>query len=140
MHHFNSSSPVLPHNTSAAHHFKHVLLFAASYSHKGCYKDSPTSRALPKLLGVYNGQQVLKCAAKTFSLHYQCFGVQNGGECWSGHNAHNTYYKYNKCSKCQHGGNGGPFANDVYCFSDGNAISSTKNPNICIVMKYSGLL
>ncbi|XP_031551901.1 hemicentin-1-like [Actinia tenebrosa] len=87
------------------------------YTHRGCFGDS-RSRAMPvflKKLSYYSGA-VAKCAKLASSHKYKCFGVQNGRECWSGPNAHQTYNKYGECpDKCKNG-NGGKFANDVYCF------------------------
>ncbi|KAK3710396.1 hypothetical protein QZH41_012332, partial [Actinostola sp. cb2023] len=101
----------------------HVTQCMPSYNHKGCFKDS-ASRTMPNLLGIFSkyNDAVARCGKKSFKLEYKCFGVQNGGECWSGPNAHKTYNKLNKCSKCRHG-KGGPYANDVYCFAGVPGIS-----------------
>ncbi|EDO47787.1 predicted protein [Nematostella vectensis] len=81
----------------------------------GCYVDK-WQRSLPTYLGS-NGNKadlINWCYGKAKQRGFKVFGVQNGGECWSGSNAHLTYNKYGpKTSGCQDGLGGG-WGNDVY--------------------------
>ena len=47
---------------------------------------------------------------------YTVFGVQHGGQCFSGPHAHRTYAKYGRSNRCRNG-KGGAWANDVYRIS-----------------------
>lgn len=76
----------------------------------GCYGDR-RDRALRVYLGTFNN--VYKCAEKAKEKGYKAFGLQNGGECWSGANAHKGFSKHGKASNCADG-LGGPWANSVY--------------------------
>ncbi|KAK3717331.1 hypothetical protein QZH41_011576 [Actinostola sp. cb2023] len=49
---------------------------------------------------------------------YTTFGVQNGGECWSGAEAGRTYSKLGKAKHNCRNGLGGAWANDVYQMVD----------------------
>ena len=51
---------------------------------------------------------------KAFQAGYSVFGIQAGGECWSGPSASSTYSRYGKSSACVNEKLGGPFANAVY--------------------------
>ena len=64
----------------------------------------------------YVGQQdvVQKCAKKAQELGYQVFGVQYGGQCWSGNSQTFAIYGYSKfCTN----GIGGAWTNAVYFFN-----------------------
>ena len=47
---------------------------------------------------------------------YRVFGVQHGGQCFSGPHAHRTYGRYGRSNRCRNG-KGGAWANDVYLIS-----------------------
>ncbi|XP_048584322.1 uncharacterized protein LOC5520593 isoform X2 [Nematostella vectensis] len=86
--------------------------------HVGCFKDTRT-RALPfRVISIASTEPdtIVRCANVTWTLGYDAFGVQNGGECWTGVNASDTYDKYGVLdgASCGSGGKGGRWANDVY--------------------------
>ena len=87
----------------------------------GCFKDT-SRRAIPQLdgkspllKGNYQRRKtaIEKCAYTAIRYGYAVFGVQNGGQCFSGPRAHRTYAKYGRSNRCRNG-KGGPWANDVY--------------------------
>ncbi|XP_022796971.1 uncharacterized protein LOC111335350 isoform X3 [Stylophora pistillata] len=81
----------------------------------GCFQDNRT-RAMPEMLGDWRSDQsnaIQKCAQAAKSAGYLIFGVQYGGECWSGPLAHVTYKKYGTSTRCVNG-IGGSWAQDVY--------------------------
>ena len=80
----------------------------------GCFKDSG-ARAVSSWIGNFRGHSdpVTKCLHKTLSLGFTLFGVQYGGECFSGADAHLTYAKYGPANNCVDGLGGG-WANDIY--------------------------
>jgi len=44
---------------------------------------------------------------------FKAFGIQNGGECWTGPNAEKNYKIHGIATNCENG-KGGSWANDVY--------------------------
>ena len=116
------SSPILGESVDKPLPF--ILSLTVNYFRLGCFKDKP-SRAMPKVLGTWRGDSkaVQKCALAAEKAGYSVFGVQHGGECWSGPQAHVTYKKYGTSTKCVNG-KGGNWAQDVYaivskwCVSD----------------------
>ena len=61
----------------------------------------------------YHNGTVHKCAQAVEKAGYSVFGVQHGGQCWSGPQAHITYNKYGTSNQCAHG-SGGFWTQDVY--------------------------
>lgn len=72
-------------------------------------------RVMPKFLGSFHNQDgaVSKCGNLVSLKGYYAFGLQNGGECWSGPEAHMTYARLGTTDVCKDG-RGGGFAHDVY--------------------------
>ncbi|CAH3112291.1 unnamed protein product [Pocillopora meandrina] len=92
-----------------------VPLFpAVNFFHLGCFKDYPI-RAIPEVLGVWRleSNATQRCAQAAKRAGYLVFGVQDGGECWSGPLAQETYKKYGASTRCV-GGTGWAWAQDVY--------------------------
>ena len=56
---------------------------------------------------------VMRCFLLAARRGYRAFGVQDGGECFSGPLAHRTFRRYGRSNRCKNG-RGGPWANDVY--------------------------
>lgn len=56
---------------------------------------------------------IKKCLLEAIKRGYKVFGVQHGGQCFSGPRAQYTYAKYGRSNRCRNG-KGGPWANDVY--------------------------
>jgi len=56
------------------------------------------------------------CYDDAIAQGYTMFGVQFGGECWSGDKIELTYSKYGGTSRCKNGV-GGSWANDAYLVS-----------------------
>lgn len=85
-----------------------------SYYPKGCYRDKH-DRAMPEFMGNFKGHDnpVKWCVETVLRHHYKAFGVQYGGECWSGARAHLTYNKHGKANTCRNG-LGYHWANSVY--------------------------
>ena len=88
----------------------------------GCYKDR-ASRAIATLEGkdsILDGSYpprvspIAKCAVAAMKRGYHMFVVQNGGQCFANATAPLTFSKYGKSTACWNGGEGGPWANDVY--------------------------
>ena len=89
--------------------------------HLGCFYDK-SDRAMPILEGVdptldghYSNRKnvFLKCARAAYRRRFKVFGLQNGGQCFSGPEAHETYAKYGSSSSC-HDGLGVSWRNEVY--------------------------
>jgi len=80
------------------------------YHHVGCYGDRKDKRSLPE----YHGHHSSKgCAQVAHNKGYKVFGLQNGGECWTGTAAYGSYDMYGESTNCKNG-KGGICANDVY--------------------------
>ena len=88
-----------------------------NYQLAGCFKDRIWLwRAIP-----YSGKTftpssaVQKCGEIAVTNGYKAFGVQDGGECYTGPKAHETFNKYGqaKDSDCKNGV-GGWFRNSIY--------------------------
>lgn len=96
--------------------FNIIFIFLVSYYLKGCYKDARI-RAMPKFMGNFKEHDhPIKWCLETVLRHgYQAFGMQYGGECWSGPTAHITYSKYGVIRSCKNG-LGSQWANSVYFF------------------------
>ena len=90
------------------------LFPAVNFFHLGCFQDYRT-RAMPEELGYwrFDSNAIQRCAQAAKRAGYLVFGVQYGGECWSGPLAHVTYKKYGTSTKCVNG-TGGFWAKDVY--------------------------
>lgn len=94
---------------------RYALFPAVNFFRLGCFQDNRT-RAMPEELRNWRSDQsnaVRKCAQTAKSAGYLVFGVQYGGECWSGPLAHVTYKKYGTSTRCV-SGTGGSWAQDVY--------------------------
>ena len=59
-------------------------------------------------------EPIAKCAVAALSLGYNMFAVQNGGQCFASATAPLTFSKYGKSTACWNGGEGGPWASQVY--------------------------
>ena len=99
-----------------------VVTFFLGYVSIGCYKDTG-SRAIPTLEGqdaILDGaywlraNPIAKCAAAAMRRGYHMFAVQNSGWCAASKTAHRTFDKYGTSTACWNGGEGGPWANEVY--------------------------
>ncbi|XP_020905886.1 uncharacterized protein LOC110247861 [Exaiptasia diaphana] len=85
---------------------------SAEYKKVGCFKDhDEPRRALRAHLSDGSGS-VVKCAREAKARGFTVFGLQNGGECWSGKG---NYAKYGRGEGCKDG-LGGSWRNDVYKF------------------------
>lgn len=84
------------------------------YRRKGCFKDR-SHRAMGRILSNLRGRRdaVMRCFLLAARRGYRIFGVQDGGECFSGPMAHRTFNRYGRSNRCRNG-KGGPWANDVY--------------------------
>lgn len=84
------------------------------FKRTGCYRDR-SRRAMGRLLGNLRRRRdaVMRCFLLASRRGYRAFGVQDGGECFSGPLAHRTFRRYGRSNKCKNG-RGGPWANDVY--------------------------
>ena len=91
----------------------------AGRSHQlvGCFKDKlGLWRAIPYSGKTFSGSSaVQKCGEIAVANGYQAFGVQDGGECYTGPKAHETFNKYGqaKDSDCKNGV-GGWYRNNIY--------------------------
>ena len=56
---------------------------------------------------------VMACFHLAARRGYRAFGIQNGGECFSGPLAHRTYNRYDPSNRCKNG-KGGSWASNVY--------------------------
>lgn len=89
----------------------------------GCFKDTG-NRAIPPLEGkdpILDGSNyqnrkhaIAKCAVASLRKDYHMFALQHDGWCASSTTAENTFDKHGRGGSCQGGGEGGPWANDVY--------------------------
>ncbi|KXJ27731.1 hypothetical protein AC249_AIPGENE16919 [Exaiptasia diaphana] len=82
------------------------------YPREGCFKDK-RDRALPVYLGYFHKNAVNSCFRAALAKDWRFFGIQNGGECWSGPNVIATFSKHGAGTKC-HNGLGGVWNTDVY--------------------------
>jgi len=99
-----------------------AVIFLLGYVSIGCYKDT-RSRAIATLEGkdsildgsyTHRVSPIAKCAVAAMKRGYRMFAVQNGGQCFASATAPLTFSKYGKSTACGNGGEGGPWANDVY--------------------------
>ena len=91
------------------------LIILAKYRHVGCFVDKP-QRAIPYSGKTFSGSNAIpQCAAIAASKCNLAFGVQYGGECFTGPRAHLTYDVYGKArdSDCRDG-LGGSWRNNIY--------------------------
>jgi len=110
--------------------FCSLLGIGLKLKHIGCFEDS-RDRAIPEHLGTFGGATaVQKCANLAMNKGYTTFGVQNGGECWSGAEAGRTYSKLGKAKHNCRNGLGGAWANDVYQMVDSKHL--TINPILSV--------
>ena len=74
----------------------------------------------PILDGSYLNRKnpIEKCAVAASRAGYSMFAVQNGGWCAASATAPETFDKYGKSTACGSDGEGGPWANQVYCMAD----------------------
>lgn len=97
--------------------FDFLSVNTVQHRYLGCFKDVSYSRAMPELLHTFSllSNKDIKdlCFLDTLKKDCQAFGVQFGGQCFTGPSAHLTYSKYGKASNCKDG-RGGTWANDVY--------------------------
>lgn len=95
-----------------------VFYFYTEYKHIGCFADK-AARAIPKHMWTFifesPGEKIRKCSEMAEKDGFRVFGVQYGGQCFSGPSADKTYNKYGESSHCSNGV-GGSWANDVYAF------------------------
>jgi hypothetical protein len=84
---------------------------SGNYQFKGCYNDN-SQRAIPNYQG--NNMNIDKCQQIALSKKQAVFGMQYGGECWTGNDVQQAYkYGINfKSSLC--GSLGGVWTNMVY--------------------------
>ena len=102
------------------------LQFAIAVRHVDCYADGP-NRAVPGLEEEndpdldfnYEDRKnpIMKCYKAAAKRGFPAFVVQNGGWCGSSSSILATYAKYGTTTSCV-GGEGGPYANDVYLILD----------------------
>ena len=93
------------------------LIILAKYNPIGCFVDK-SLRAIPYSGKTFSGPLTIpRCAAIATSKGYQAFGVQYGGQCFTGPEAHVTYAKYGEASDsdCKNG-LGGTWRNNIYSF------------------------
>ena len=101
------------------------MISGHNYQLVGCFKDRIWPfRAIPYSVKTFSGSvAVQKCGEIAVANRYQAFGVQNGGECYTGPKAHETFNKYGqaKDSDCKNGV-GGWYRNNIYsvCKSEMN--------------------
>ena len=91
----------------------------ARYINIGCFVDKSV-RAIPYSGKTFSGPNAIQeCAALAASNGYQAFGVQYGGQCYTGSEVHVTYAKYGKASDCDcKNGLGGTWRNNIYFFGE----------------------
>ena len=65
---------------------------------------------------------IKKCAEAALSFGYEVFGVQHGGQCFSGIDAINSYKKHGQSTNCNSDGKGAWGANQVYQFRKGKKL------------------
>ena len=92
------------------------------YTYKGCYRDNG-SRAIPSMQG--HVSSVSQCAQIAESRNQNVFGVQYGGECWTGLDEQSAY-KYGATSSCPT--LGGTWTNQVYVKSNPVQICTSTTP------------
>ena len=92
------------------------------YKNVGCYKDT-SNRAIQPLEGKHSildgsyssrKNPIVKCAVAAMRAGYSMFAVQDGGWCAASATAPQTFAKYGPSTACKDGGEGGPWANNVY--------------------------
>ena len=63
-------------------------------------------------------EPIEKCAVAAPRAGYSMFAVQNDGWCVARATAPKTFDKYGKSTACGSDGEGGPWANQVYCMAN----------------------
>ena len=83
---------------------------------------------MPDFMGNFKGHDnpVKWCAETVLRHNYKAFGVQYGGECWSGITAHLTYNKHKPINTCKNG-LGYHWANSVYFFGGEFAVQENRS-------------
>ncbi|XP_070545881.1 uncharacterized protein [Ptychodera flava] len=106
-----------------------VFSQATDLQNLGCWRDT-ANRAISsleghdyRLDGFYKSRNdaIRKCKEAALSRGFSIFAVQDGGWCASSVIAQDTYKKYGPADNCAGGGEGGPWANDVYRIKDAPA-------------------
>ncbi|EDO32458.1 predicted protein [Nematostella vectensis] len=96
-----------------------VYEFRVSYKRLGCYGDNNANRSMSKHYGKWDRDVAVRtCADNARSDGYSVFGVQSGGNCYSGADAASTYNKHGNASNCDADGTGGSLSNEVYQLQD----------------------
>lgn len=92
--------------------------FSPLYKSHGCYKDE-LERAMGSHMGTryHRNDTIELCYKDVIKNGYTMFGLQYGGECWSGDKIEMTYSKYGEFQGCKDG-TGGDWSNDVYSVSE----------------------
>ena len=62
----------------------------------------------------YRRRPFIKCALAAFNRGFEVFGIEDGGQCFTGPHAHKTYAVHGASDRCRAGGYGGEWAIDVY--------------------------
>ena len=91
------------------------MIILARYTNIGCFVDKAL-RAISYSGITFKGPDAIQqCAEIAASYGFKAFGVQYGGQCFTGPEAHVTYAKYGKASDsdCRNG-LGGAWRNNVY--------------------------
>ena len=86
------------------------------YKPRGCFKDSSRTAMGRMLAGsrLRKGRDaVMACFHLAARRRYRAFGIQNGGECFSGPLTPRTYNRYDPSNRCKNG-KGGSWASNVY--------------------------
>lgn len=112
--------------TVVEQNYQPSLPFRASYrpfylNDLGCWAEETKLRAIPNklegrlLTGDYRHRTyaIQRCAEAAALAGYDIFGVQDGGQCWSGPGVRKTYTKYGVSRRCVRG-LGALWANNVY--------------------------
>ena len=98
------------------------------YHHVGCFLDKP-SRALPYSGSNFNSgtpaERINNCAVLSAHRGHDTFGVQLGGQCFTGNDARYTYRLYGQGDGCKDG-LGGVMRNDVYFLGESVVAVSLK--------------
>ena len=96
------------------------------YINMGCWKDRPNRAITPSITGYNVNQQprinmsVEECAKMAKKNGFKVFGLQDGGQCFSGPNAEKTYNKYGSTNNCPSNGLGTGWVNNVYGINSEN--------------------
>ena len=82
----------------------------------------------PILDGAYwtRKNPIEKCAVAASRAGYSMFAVQNGGWCAASATAPETFDKYGNSAACVPDGEGGPWANQVYCMANCGSVTGPR--------------